>query len=69
MLQIMNHLLSVAFPVLLNRVTAMIFMGNKELIEPNPGLLDIAVVESSAARLVANAREFLRNLETDRLGP
>jgi hypothetical protein len=65
----MNHLLSVAFPVLLNRVTAMIFMENKELIEPNPGLLGIAVVESSAARLVANAREFLCNLETDRLGP
>ena len=50
----------------------LVFMENKELIEPNPRLsrlLGKAVLESSAARFVANTREFLRNLETKGLGP
>ena len=69
MLQIMTHLLSVAFPVLLKRVIAVIFTENKELIEPNPRLLGKAVLESSAGSFVANTREFLRNLETNGLEP
>ena len=47
----------------------LIFMESKELTEPNPRLLGKAVLESSAARFVANTREFLRNLETNGLGP
>ena len=47
----------------------LIFTENKELIEPNPRLLGKAVLESSAASFVANARDFLRNLETNGLEP
>jgi hypothetical protein len=47
----------------------LIFTEDKELIEPVPKLLGKAVLQSNAARFVADPHEFLRNLETNGLEP